>query len=184
MAIKKTKNKRLISGYTLIEIIITVGILAVVAVIGTNIFFTVLKGSSKSKVLTTVKQNGDYALSVMERMIRNSENIIVNSDDQTCDLGMTKFKIRGLDKQETEFEFVDNDADPSNGYDYIASNSSRLTSDEVKIINPTFDCVKDSDFTPPSITIKFTVSQNMVTTPRPEEDASVDFQATVITRNY
>ncbi len=178
------RNKRKKNGFTIIEIVVTVGILAVVAVVGTNIFFTVLRSSSKSKVLTTVKQNGDYALSVMERMIRKSEKIVLNSDDQTCVLGMTKFKIVNLDQQETEFEFVDMDGDLSNGYDYVASNASRLTSDEVKITNPTFDCTKDSDFIPSSITIKFTVSQNTVATPRPEEDASVDFQTTIVTRNY
>ena len=68
MEIKKQK------GFTIIEIVVVVGILGVIAVIGTNMFFTVIRGSNKSKNLTTVKQNGEYALSVMERMIRNSSS--------------------------------------------------------------------------------------------------------------
>ena len=55
------------TGFTLVEILVVIGLLAIVVALGSNMFFTTLRGSTKSKTLTIVKQNGDYALSVMER---------------------------------------------------------------------------------------------------------------------
>ena len=170
MEIKKQK------GFTIIEIVVVVGILGVIAAIGTNMFFTVIRGSNKSKNLTTVKQNGEYALSVMERMIRNSSTIITNSDGDICESGMVKIKIMDSDKQETEFEFVD---------DYIASNSSRMTSDQVKVTSGVFNCDNSTgDFNPKTIVIDFTLDQNISPTSRVEEEASINFKTTIETRNY
>ncbi len=171
-------------GFTIIEIVVVVGILGIIAAMGTNMFFTVIKGSTKSKNLITVKQNGDYALSVIGRMIRNSQEIITNSDGQICENGMTKIKLRNFDSGETEFEFFDSDGDPSNGYDYVASNSSRLTSDQIRVTDGAFDCSSVGEFHPQAVIIRFTLDQNITTTPRPEEEASVDFRTTVEVRNY
>ncbi len=178
MEVKKQK------GFTIIEIIVVVGILGIVAAIGTNIFFTVIRSSTKSKNINTVKQNGDHALSTMERMIRNSYAIITNSDAQICENGMTKIKIINSNKEETEFELVDSDGDPSNGYNYLASNSARLTSDEVRVASGSFDCLSSGDFNPKTVTINFTLTQNFSPTPRVEEEATIDFRAVIETRNY
>jgi len=163
MEIKKQK------GFTIIEIVVVIGILGIIAVIGTNMFFTVMRSSTKSKNLMTVKQNGEYALSVMERMIRNSSVVDI------CESGMTKIKIMDSNKEETEFAFIDN---------YIASNSSRMTSDQVKVTSGTFDCSSVGDFNPKTIVINFTLDQNVSLAPRVEEEASINFKTTIETRNY
>ena len=173
MEIKKQK------GFTIIEIIVVIGILGIIAAVGTNMFFTVISGSTKSKNLTTVKQNGEYALSVMERMIRNSSDVITNTDGQICESGMTKIKIINSDKEETEFAFIDID-----GNSYIASNSSRMTSDQVKVTSGVFNCSSTGDFNPKTIVIDFTLDQNISPTPRIEEEATMDFRMTVGIRNY
>jgi len=167
------------SGFTLIEILVVVGILGIIAVIASNVFFTTLRSSGKTKALTTVKQNGDYALSVMERLIRDSQEVMTNSAGQYCVAGMKKIKVKRIDG--TEVEFACEEEGTVNGR--IASNSARLISSGVKVDQCSFDCESKGQFYPKTVTIKFTLSQSAVTT-KPEEQASVNFQTTVSVRNY
>ena len=166
-------------GFTLIEILVVVGILGIIAVVASNVFFTTLRSSGKTKVLTIVKENGDYALSVMERLIRDSQEVVTNSDGQYCINGMNKIKVKRIDG--TEIEFACEEEGTVNGR--IASNSARLTSNEVKVNSCSFDCEAKGQFYPKTVIINFTLSQSTVTT-RPEEQASVNFQTTVSVRNY
>ena len=166
-------------GFTLIEMLVVVGILGIIAVVASNVFFTTLRSSSKTKALTTVKQNGDYALSVMERLIRDSQEVMTNSAGQYCVAVMKKIKVKRLDG--TEVEFTCEDEGTTNGR--MASNSARLTSSEVKVDSCSFDCESKGQFYPQTITINFTLSQNVVTS-RPEEQASVNFTTTVSVRNF
>jgi len=171
-------------GFTLIEILVVVGLLAMAAVIGANLFFTTFRSSTKTKILTVVKQNGDYALSVMERLIRDAEEVITNSDGDVCESGMNKIKVKRLDGSKIEFECLDEGTLTG----YIASTSAvraRLISDEVKLDSCSFDCSQEeiNPFNPQSVMIKFTLSQAGGAA-RVEEQASIDFQTTVTTRNY
>jgi len=151
------------NGFTLIEILIVIGIFGILAFIGTNMFFTILKSSAKTRVLAEVKQNGNYAISVMERMVRNARSaecisggvLITNPDRDT-----TNFFCEGTK---------------------IASKSGvYLTSDKVAATGCNFSC---AGTTPEVVTISFTLSQSGTTT-RPEEEATIDFRTTVSLRTY
>ncbi len=163
------------TGLTLIEIMIVMGILGIIAVIGSGMFFSILRGSTKTKTLQLVKQNGDYAISVMERMIRNARAIIVPSTNST----VSSITIRNPDGETTTFSCEGNPAT-------ISSNSASLLSNEVKVSS---DCnifevtVGQAGIKPGVIKINFSLSQSK-TTARPEEQASVNFQTTVSLRNY
>jgi len=115
----------------------------------------------------------------MGRMIRNSSDVITDIDD-FCEVGMTKIKIIDSNKEETEFSFIGLGTDDS----YIASNSSRMTSDQVKVTSGVFDCSSTGDFNPKTIVIDFTLDQNISPAPRVEEGASINFKTTIETRNY
>lgn len=70
------KNKIIIlkkTGFTLIELLVVIGIMAVVGGVGTDLFVSILKGANKANVINEVKQNGNYALDIMERNIRNAK---------------------------------------------------------------------------------------------------------------
>lgn len=161
-------------GFTLIEILVVIGVLAIIVVVGSTSFFNLLKGSMKTRTISLVNQNGDYALAIMERMIRNGE-IIENSDGQTCVSGMNKIKIINPDGDWTEFSCEG---------DTISSNSASLISNQVKVANGncSFDCQRAGIFEPDVVTINFTLSQAQ-TGVRPEEEASVVFKTTVVLRN-
>lgn len=184
-----TSHLSRIAGFTLVEILVVVGILGIIVVVASSIFFTTLRSSGKTKVLTTVKQNGDYTLSVMERLIRDSEEVVVNSDGQTCQAGMNKIKVKRWDGTTVEFACLNKGTVDGQ----VASNSARLTSSEVKVDTCSFDCgcpvaypdctSQGAKFYPKTVTIKFTLSQ-IAATVRPEEQATINFQTTVSTRNY
>lgn len=62
-------------GFTLIELIIAVAIIAGLGTVLAQSLFTTTRSSTKVERLTDVKQNGEYALAVMERMIRNARSL-------------------------------------------------------------------------------------------------------------
>jgi prepilin-type N-terminal cleavage/methylation domain-containing protein len=156
-------------GFTLIEILVVVAIFGIIVVLGSSLFFSLLRGSTKSRILKVVRQNGDYALAVMGIMVRNAASLpnysgssitIVNPDG-----GTTIFSC-------------------SSGR--IASNGASLMSSEVKVN----DCssvfsldLKEGGAAPAVMTIKFSLSQQAVAA-RPEEQALMNFQTTVSLRNY
>lgn len=64
------------TGYTLIEFLVVVGILALV-VGSTTLFLTsVLRGTNKSNVTGEVKQNGQVVLDSLERQIRGASDVV------------------------------------------------------------------------------------------------------------
>lgn len=155
-------------GFTLIEIIVVVGILGIVTVMGTNLFFSILRGSTKTKILQLVKQNGDYAITVMGRMIRNARSVSG---------GGSSITILNSDGMTTIF---------SCGENRIASNGASLVSSEVKVedCSAVFTVTPgEAGIKPAVVKINFNLSQAAVAT-RLEEQASVNFQTTVSSRNY
>lgn len=64
------------SGFTLIEILVTMAVLAVIGTILVVIFTNTLKGSNKSQVLAVIKQNGQAILEEMDKTVRDADNII------------------------------------------------------------------------------------------------------------
>lgn len=170
--VKKLSAK---SGFTLIETLVVIGVLAIVVVVGSTSFFSLLKSSTKTKTINAVKQNGDYAMGVMAKMIRNARYIEENTDGQTCEPDMTKIKIKNPDMDSTEFA-CDGDA--------ISSNSATIISNQVKLESDScfFDCQEGSSLHPDVVTINFTLRQAQEIT-RPEEEASIDFTTTISLRN-
>ncbi len=168
MAMKKK------TGFTLIEVLMVVFVMGTVLVVSGNLFFSVLKGASKTELTKQVKQNGDYALGVMERSIRNAKSI------KTC--SSVNLMIINQDGSETEFKpLAENDVVK------IASGSSALTGKDVTLGQNYpgslyFDCDSIS-LTPPKVTVSFTLRQKGAST-RPEEQASLSFQETISLRTY
>lgn len=68
------RNKN--DGFTLVEIIIVLAIMAVLGIILTQIFFSTIRGGSKAQVLSVVKQNGQAALEAMDKTIRNADKVV------------------------------------------------------------------------------------------------------------
>lgn len=62
-------------GFTLMEVLVSVGIIAIVGTVIAQSFFTMVRTNVKSELINNVKQNGDFSLDVMSRMVRNASSV-------------------------------------------------------------------------------------------------------------
>lgn len=161
-------------GFTLVEIIVVLGIFAVISAMVPMIFSLILKSTNKSYLSGIVRQEGGYALSVMESLIRNAEDV-----SGSCQTGMTSLTILDSVGKENEFTCVD----AGLGEGYIASNSARLTTTKVKLSDCSFNCEILGENSPKKIGIDFTLSQTAEGVLAPEDSFSMTFQSVVSIRN-
>jgi len=159
------------TGFTLIELLVTISILTIMVVVGSNMFFTILGNAAKTKVLQRVKQNGDYAISSMSRLIRNAQSLDLGSSSTT------QVVLLSPDGYPTTFSCSDQKI-ASNGADLIDTTVVKVTNCNIFSVAP-----GETDFSPDVVVINFTLEQAEVTS-RPEEKASLDFQTTVTLRNF
>jgi len=64
------------AGFSLIEILIGLAVIAVVMAGVNQVFFSYLKTEQKTRTVLEVKQNGDRALTAMATRIRNAEEVV------------------------------------------------------------------------------------------------------------
>jgi prepilin-type N-terminal cleavage/methylation domain-containing protein len=83
-------------GFTLMEIIISVGILAIVATLLSQVLFTTAHVNNKTEILTDIKQDGNFALDVIGRMVRSAKSI------DACNAGT--LQITNPDNNKTTFK--------------------------------------------------------------------------------
>lgn len=160
-------------GFTLIEIIVVVGVLIIIMTVGVTSFLNVLRSSTKSNTATLVKQNGDHALSIMSRMIRNARELVTYDEVEGKEL-----TIKNPDGQQTTFSCRDEELD-------IASNGASLIESGVKIVDCSyvFDIQRsDTGLKPDVVIIVFTLEQTGDGL-RSEEQVSIGFKTTVVLRN-
>lgn len=63
-------------GFTLAEILVVMAIVAIVGTILVAIFTATLRGSSKSQMLSVIKQNGQAVLENMDKLIRGADSVV------------------------------------------------------------------------------------------------------------
>ena len=65
------KNK----GFTLVELLISIGLVFIIGTIGTSIIVSILRSYNKAHIINEIEQNGNYVLSLMESQIRNAGSV-------------------------------------------------------------------------------------------------------------
>ncbi|OGG23680.1 hypothetical protein A3A79_00530 [Candidatus Gottesmanbacteria bacterium RIFCSPLOWO2_01_FULL_43_11b] len=169
-------------GFTLIEILVSVGIIAIVGSVIAQSFFSMVRTNIKTNLLTTVKQNGDFSLSVMSRMIRNASSVTT-----TCSSGGTttsSLSLLNTDGNSTTFD-CQMDGTIARIASTSATRTEYLTNQNVTLGSSctnalTFICTDIAE-EKKEIQILFTLSQ--LGTPEAQfEKASTQFQTTVVTR--
>lgn len=165
MEIKKFKN-----GFSLIEMLIVIGVLGVLVLAGSNLLFGTFSGGSKSEISKEVRQNGEYALKIMEESIKNAVSL------ESC--SKSQLIIKDQSNQNITFKLeTDNEK-----ISHIASNSSYLTSSKVKVENFEFECGELKIGVPPAIGISFKISQ-AEETDQPQRKSQMNFKIKVVMRN-
>lgn len=130
-------------GVSLIEILIVVAIFAVLGLLISRVILTTLRGSNRSDSLVKVRDNLDYALSVMERQIRNAESVSPCPNPDT-----DRIDFRDSNGIATYFACTN-----VGNSGYVASGSARLTNDQVAITTCSLVCTPASGRVPPSVDI-------------------------------
>lgn len=109
-------KKHSTSGFTLLELMVSVAVIALMSVVLSQIFISTLRTNTKTELLKEVKQNGDFALESIARMVQNAygatcisdkELSILNADGNTttieCVLDGTTLRLASSSGSLTEY---------------------------------------------------------------------------------
>lgn len=174
-----------ISGYTLIELLVVMGVMLTVGLIVVSILVSSLRGVNKASTIETVRQNGNYTILQLSRMIEFAQSFGGVSSDgtspytincpQTSPIPTYKYiKITSFDSAQTIFS-CDSVKIASNGASFINTT-------DVSISGCYFTCTRQNLSQSPVIGINFTLSQQS-TSSFFEKKASIPFSTSVVIRN-
>ncbi len=151
-------------AFTLIEMVVGIGVFAAVILMGTMMMVSTLRASKKAAAVALVRNEGANALGVMTSFIRYADSIT------SC--ASTSLVIKTNNQDTVTFTCIVNSSDY-----YLASNSARLTSVNVKVGNcGIFTCGTNS------VGINFSLSKAGTST-LVETTAASTFETTVVLRN-
>ncbi len=183
-------------GFTLIEVIVVVGIIAIVTPALFTIVFGILRQQAKVEALRQAKREGDFLIQNIENTIRNYAISIhsgLPADDNSnavCNASGSSYQLTPLyfkDKFSNWFKY---DPIPVSGdYTKVASDSSLantdsdLTTSKVDVQNFSLNCASTSAFSPPVVSISFTVSYN-TNSSRPEDTGQLTYRTKIKLRSY
>jgi len=158
-------------GTSFIEILVVVAIFAILGLLVSRITLVTLRGSNKSEALVKVRENLSYAMAVMERQLRNADEVA------PC-TGSAGTRVDYKDELGTPTYF----ACITSGSDvYVASGSARLTNNDVVITSCSITCVPSSGTNQPSVAITLEARDAR---PTSIESAKVSSSTQIFLRNY
>lgn len=171
-------------GFTLVEILVATGVLAIISMVVTQILFSTTRSNNKTEILKEVKQSGDFAIDYMTRMIRSSQTITSNCANPaviTNDL-----TILNKDGLTTTFSCLSDAGNlrlastSATSTSYLSSNNLTV-SQTAGICSLRFSC-KTVGGVPRIVSINFGLEQKS-TSPDQSEKAKVNFGTSVTLRN-
>lgn len=165
------------SGFTLIEVLVVLGVFVVISTVIVSILFVSLRGSKKSDVLVTTRENGYSALSKMARVIRYAKSIDLPASCVPSSGSVNSITITGSDDNQIVF------ACPASSSGGISSNSASLVdTSSVSVSSCSFTCSQPTSADPPTVMISFTLAAQGGNSA--ESIASVPFETSVTLRNF
>jgi len=151
-------------GFTLIELLIVISVFAIVGAIAGTILATSLRTSIKTNVITNVRQNGNFAMTQMTKLIRYARAITSPFPcvypSPTPAPAESSITVISADGGEITFSCNGDSDNPPNT---IASNGASLLDTNTVELTPnscTFSCTQQSESDYPVIDISFSLSQN------------------------
>lgn len=152
-------------GFTIIELLVALVVFVILAAFATQSIANILQTRTKAEVTKAVRQEADYAVSVLERHLRGARSL-------SC---TTLTSVTYVDPEGRPGSFSCPNLGASNAH--IASGSARLTTTDVLLTSCTFTCP-----TPSQVDFSFSLHQAKTTTEVPET-SSISISSTVTLRN-
>lgn len=171
------------AGFTLLEIVVATTITVIMMIAATGLFLTTIRTNNKGAQISSIKSEGDYALSQIEFLLRNATAIVVNpaaTAAPACASGMTNISLKLVDGGTTTL---------SNLNGLIASKSATaatakyLTSPAATLSNLTFDCTQAGKNYGTYVTVSFTLAKDEANSNQPNTQTQ-DFKTSVNVRSY
>jgi prepilin-type N-terminal cleavage/methylation domain-containing protein len=117
-------------GFSLIEILVVIGLFALIGIVTTQAVLTSLKGSRIVDSEANIRQNVNYAMNVIERNLRNAKSITTPCPNNGA------INYQDQDEMAQSISLV-----TSGNEGYIAINgTNRLTSPQVRVTAFTVTC--------------------------------------------
>ncbi len=165
------------NGFTLVELLVSVGLVLIIGTVGTSVIASILRSYNKAHIINEIEQNGNYALSLMENQIRNARSVSP-TDTTTQNLTVTP-------QEGSNFTF--SIANPTGNIGVIRKNAEVITNDDlVSGINvdtsPTESYFEVSSTTPPTVKIVLKLEQAPNAPGRIDYQAETTLQTTVVVR--
>lgn len=170
-------------GFTLIEIIVMVGVIAIVSTVMSQGLLMLFRTQYQSGQSSDTKQNGDQALAVMERLLRAAQTVTT-----ICD-GSDQKSVSFTDQNENEATFscmFDGTttyiaSESANGISRLTANSVTLGSDCISA-DIAFTCTRSSNGSQ-AVGIGFTLRKVGSSPESYLEPTSTSFRTTISIRN-
>ncbi len=172
-------------GFTLVELLVVIGIFAVLTSVIFSILVTVLRGSKKAESIVSVRRVGDHAVEQIIKQMRFAKSLNFPSPyggtAPACSGAGTTvqtLRITNSDLTQSVFSCPASSTAPNS----ITRNGSDLTNrSEVVVSACSFQCRQNLS-SPPTIRINFTLSK-INSLNLPEGDTDITFQSSVTLRN-
>ena len=163
-------------GFTLIEVIVVISVIALIIPAIYSIIFSILKQQIYLYQLTQVKRQGDTAMNIIKESIKPIVNIVDESGIQLCKDSIPEGDpvLQFIDKNANRFYFY---TDPDNKLVLWQQTPNVLTNDKVIISNLSVTC---TDTAPAIIKVSFTIRYN---TPETINN-SLNYTSRTVLRNY
>jgi prepilin-type N-terminal cleavage/methylation domain-containing protein len=165
---KNTRNLKLRNrtnfGFTLIEMMVVITLLALVATTAIHLFTRIIRANQKARAILAVKQTGDNALAILSQKIRNSQAI-----SSTCS-GTAQASIT-----------LDSTTITCSPTGIALTGGQNLVGSDLQLngASSCFNCYR-SDLRPDVVLINFTLTNNKTGF----EATSLSFSTTVSLRSY
>ncbi|GEM_PF-6188710 len=156
-------------SFTLIELVVVIGLFALLATMTTAMLAATLQGAKKAAAVGLVKNEGSYVINLMTQMLKFSPNITV------CGANSVTF-VPGAGGGSATMSCVTAGTDK-----YIASGSARLTSDKVAWTACAIACVPNDPLTAKRIDVSFDLQR--ANAAFAAEKATAHFETQITLRN-
>ncbi len=176
------KKRQLHNGFTFIEILVATGIIALISGVSAQVFLSASRNAVKSDLIRNIKQNGEYSLEIMSRMIQSAKSISACTGAPSA-----SFAIKNQDDRVTTFGCVLDGtvtriaSGSAIGTAYLTTSGLTLGGATCAQSSLMFLCTPNSGL-PSTVRINFSLSQLGVGV-KNYEKASVPFQTTATMRS-